>query len=381
MPRKGSARHHTSQSRIPSAAIGDEERRQARCLMDRMTPRKILGALAVLLVFAAGRSAAASDQVFFPAIDDVNQPDRRANQCGNGSPRYLRLVSHRAGDFNRYREPVCRGPAGASHRRSRRHLRDRPAHEDGVLLAGQPGRPKGRRSDLGPGPDFNNRLVAEINNEPSSVGLVVYVERGDVRGELRRVRRHVAERAGAGRRHAGTARQRPAGDLFVDAVVPAPGRDNVLPPPPTPAPPPSPPAGGSTVPAVLGRATDFDGDGRADAAVFRIPPGSPQAYWWISLSGGGSKTIAWGAEGDVAQWGAGSLGDVPLLADFDAEAILLGPGAANPRHSVPQCASGYERTISSDCQQGPFRQRERLESDLAPRADIGASIRPNRSKY
>ncbi|HXH07156.1 MAG TPA: FG-GAP-like repeat-containing protein [Vicinamibacterales bacterium] len=51
---------------------------------------------------------------------------------------------------------------------------------------------------------------------------------------------------------------------------------------------------------------DYDGDGRADVAVFRPSTGE----WFIAQSGGGARR---------EQWGAAALGDVPVPADYDGD--------------------------------------------------------------
>ncbi|MDQ1357811.1 MAG: hypothetical protein QOG44_2184 [Acidimicrobiaceae bacterium] len=96
------------------------------------------------------------------------------------------------------------------------------------------------------------------------------------------------------------------------------------------------------------RPSDFDGDGKSDVAVFRPSTGT----WYVSLSGGGSPVVPWGASGDVpvagdyngdgksdvavfrpstgtwyislsgggstaSSWG--SAGDIPVPADFNGD--------------------------------------------------------------
>ncbi len=51
---------------------------------------------------------------------------------------------------------------------------------------------------------------------------------------------------------------------------------------------------------------DYDGDGKADVAVYRQTSGA----WLIAFSNGGSRT---------ASWGAPSLGDVPVPGDYDGD--------------------------------------------------------------
>jgi hypothetical protein len=51
---------------------------------------------------------------------------------------------------------------------------------------------------------------------------------------------------------------------------------------------------------------DYDGDGKADLAVWRAPTGT----WFILRSSGGTLTIP---------WGSGALLDVPVVGDYDAD--------------------------------------------------------------
>jgi hypothetical protein len=97
--------------------------------------------------------------------------------------------------------------------------------------------------------------------------------------------------------------------------------------------------------------------GGADPTVFRTSAGSPQATWWISPSNAGPTSIAWGTYGDVpvpgdydgdhradpavwrpstglwyvltsssgfkssfsVAWGSGAIGDVPVPGDYDGD--------------------------------------------------------------
>ena len=79
-------------------------------------------------------------------------------------------------------------------------------------------------------------------------------------------------------------------------------------PPPVPVPNPtltSTPPTPTTLAAV--RAGDFDGDRKADVAVYRPSNGN----WYIQLSGGGTKTYGWGLSGDV-----------PVPGDYDGDGRL-----------------------------------------------------------
>lgn len=51
---------------------------------------------------------------------------------------------------------------------------------------------------------------------------------------------------------------------------------------------------------------DFDGDGKADSAIFRPSTG----VWYISLSGGGTTIHQWGVSGDI-----------PVPADYDSDGL------------------------------------------------------------
>jgi hypothetical protein len=56
---------------------------------------------------------------------------------------------------------------------------------------------------------------------------------------------------------------------------------------------------------------DLDGDGSADLVVWRPTDGT---FYWLKSSRGYSRSAA-----GSRQWGIGSLGDVPLLADLDGD--------------------------------------------------------------
>ena len=56
---------------------------------------------------------------------------------------------------------------------------------------------------------------------------------------------------------------------------------------------------------------DYDGDGRTDAAVWRPREPNDQGIWHILNSSDGRET--------VQQWGASALGDIPVPADYDGD--------------------------------------------------------------
>jgi hypothetical protein len=53
--------------------------------------------------------------------------------------------------------------------------------------------------------------------------------------------------------------------------------------------------------------SDYDGDGRADVAVWR----STDGRWYVIRSSDGAQS--------AVQWGAASLGDIPVPADYDGD--------------------------------------------------------------
>ncbi len=58
-------------------------------------------------------------------------------------------------------------------------------------------------------------------------------------------------------------------------------------------------------------AADYDGDARADVAVLRPREGGEEAVWYVKRSGDGGVVRR--------QWGATSLGDIPVPADYDGD--------------------------------------------------------------
>ena len=58
-------------------------------------------------------------------------------------------------------------------------------------------------------------------------------------------------------------------------------------------------------------AADYDGDARADVAILRPREGGEEALWYVKRSGDGGVVRR--------QWGAVSLGDVPVPADYDGD--------------------------------------------------------------
>ncbi len=61
----------------------------------------------------------------------------------------------------------------------------------------------------------------------------------------------------------------------------------------------------------LSVAGDYDGDARADLAVLRPLEGSDEAVWYVKRSSDGGVVRQ--------QWGARSLGDIPVPADYDGD--------------------------------------------------------------
>ena len=58
---------------------------------------------------------------------------------------------------------------------------------------------------------------------------------------------------------------------------------------------------------------DIDGDGKADLIVWRASTGT---WFWLTSSSGYNYTNA-----GQKQWGTQSLGDMPLLGDFDGDGL------------------------------------------------------------
>jgi len=91
---------------------------------------------------------------------------------------------------------------------------------------------------------------------------------------------------------------------------------------------------------------DVDGDGRSDLLVWRAPTG---IWFWLTSSSGYSYTAS-----GMRQWGAKSVGDVPLLTDFDndrrADLTVWRPGIGTWFWLT--AASGYSTTRSGSLQWG-----------------------------
>ena len=90
---------------------------------------------------------------------------------------------------------------------------------------------------------------------------------------------------------------------------------------------------------------DFDGDGRSDLTVWR----GDGTWFWITSS----TDYAYAAARSV-QWGRASLGDVPLLADFDGDR-RSDPGVWRPSSGTwfwLTSSSGYDYAASGSRQWG-----------------------------
>jgi len=144
-----------------------------------------LSTIARVLAFCAALAAvpaAAADQVYFSK--NTNVTNILVNYINHENVRldvsswYLSEHFH----FDRDRQPLSRGRAGADHRRPRLDVRSRSAHERRVLLACEPGRsdPAARQPRLVPG------------NQPLEDGALRRPERGRVR--LRQTSRRPSSR-------------------------------------------------------------------------------------------------------------------------------------------------------------------------------------------
>ena len=108
-------------------------------LAARRLTNLILVWLSLLILTGASR-VVAGEQVYFSATQNVTDVLIQQHQRRNGPARHFRLVPQRARDLDRHRQSLQRRRSGSAARRSRLDLRNRPAYEERVLLAGQPGR-------------------------------------------------------------------------------------------------------------------------------------------------------------------------------------------------------------------------------------------------